>query len=262
MTEHPLTRYYNRLPEGSIENSTDPMPTTHEAIQARKIAIREGRLIVVDPQEPQDPGRVPVVRCIGCEFQTPQLTVVATGAAHQMATSASTPGRYLIVPGSALPPTGRYTDASGLTVYCDITYIDVTPVSGACKPDGSGCAEALQCGFVVEIGIQCDIYGTTEASPPTAPNVSFKSPVTGSYGAALVPVDVKDVKSVLFDDAIIRQCQYEMLFSVSVGCEDDLAITLDWAALDPLPSVGSWTEVSTDRATVLTLTCGKCTRVY
>ena len=256
--------FYRNIPSGETVYEPAEMiaPITPEALHERKIAIRDGRLIVY---QEQDPRRTPAGRCTGCEGKVPILR-------HPIGYGGSSTANDSRLPVSSTPtvPSGSYGDSvyapvlvftdfgSGANGSFTLNHIDVVTANGSCKVEGSDCAQAAQCGAVVAFTFVLYLIGG-DGSLITPPTVQIRNPVTGQFTSPLT-----------HDPATLKQeggytyCEYEFVFSISIDCDDEWIYKLSMAQLagtfSPTPGAGSWQNQVADPQWefFIVLGCGRC----
>ena len=256
--------FYRRIPSSTTvyESSNMIAPFTPEALHERKVAIREGRLVIYDEQDPQ---RTPAGRCTGCGGNVPILRYPDTYAGSEAGKdNPMGPASPPTVPSGSFghrvsAPFVTFTDTgSGAAATFTLDYIDVATASGSCKVEGSDCVQSQQCGAVVSLTFSA-IFILANGAFVTPPTVQIRDPVTGLFTALMT----HDPTTLRQEDGI-TQCEYEYVFSISMDCDDEWIYRFSMAqtagTLSPTPGAGSWSNQVADSTFEfsLVLGCGRC----
>lgn len=261
--------HYQALTAGAYEYSIDAKPMDLPSLQARRAAIREGRLIVLDSID-QDARP-----CSGCAAQPPSAArglidpadVLNNGGSYNTpgfntgstyTTATQTPGGWLINP-STLPlidtnawyngpgapplpppadpirlsirPSTVVTNAGGQEIILFVEKVEIDAGKGACKDSGSGCVADTDCKFVVKVTVRA---ASVEEKPVTFPTFTVAGP--GSASGSAAPSNVNS-------SAGASTATYVYEFTLLVPCGNQISQHISFAKVDGLGGM-AWSSAT------------------
>ena len=217
----PTAAHYNRLRAGAVEYSTDNKPTNADAITARHLAIREGRLTVVARGTRGSEGDVVghtadapefTDDCLGCESETPVFT--SASGASTTANNYIPPTRFAIL--------GTKSGVPDLLLTLE--RIDTVGYPGSCAVVDSVCGEETPCSFDVTLTFGASI----QSNAGDLPNITFTDPFAFVPGTTVevTPSNVQQIGNTI-------TCEYSVVFP-EANSDDAMACGQSWTKIiDP-----------------------------
>ena len=241
--------YYNSIQDGT-EYSTDPKPIQPEALAARKVAIRDGRLRVIDREEA---GTQVDGECFGCECTVPESKMALFGGDLNYTGLSPMPvnsdGHYQVTYGGLFAPSLVGTNEDGVELLLRIEGVKMVPVNGKCHSVEGDCVQSVACSFSVTVTIWAGLDGPFSDMP----NLDFTHPVTGApLASGVSPV-------VATDSAESSSGTYEISFTVTPSCGTSVEFTIAWATINPEDNLAEFSFLLPQGGTPCRVTCAPCT---
>jgi len=254
MTQKPAS-HYDRM-TNATESQSDPKPFTDEAIRARRRALDEGRLTIVDNNEP---STLEPVECGFCDAAPPRYSnpgQLFPNVGVDLQWDPNTFSWIKTMPTTADSPGVNFATVAGDFGNLTVVRAEVVQASGSCAVDEAGnCETSAPCEFIVSIKFGLFLSNDPDIGiSPAIPNLLITNPLTGVPNAAITPIAGTAVST-----GNTSTCDYLFTDTKSLDCGTSFDVTLDMATLAPNPSVGAWLSKTYSNPTQkLILECQDC----